>query len=86
MAASNNNTATKIALDKLKQIDSGLYIRFINAKNKNTDDRGFLSIPVTADFEPVNRTIVRGLRKMILASHNIKYKNTRKGRTYFGIR
>jgi hypothetical protein len=74
VAASNNNTATKIALDKLKQIDSGLYIRFINAKNKNTDDRGFLSIPVTADFEPVNRTIVRGLRKMILAIHNIEYK------------
>src|SRR5690554_6384549 len=60
LTRSRNEKETANALQKLKQSDIKLYQKFIRALTK-TENEGFLQVAVTAAYEPVNKTLARGL-------------------------
>jgi hypothetical protein len=58
----------KIALNKLKKYNPSLHNRFIRSVNKFTGNKGFFIVSAVASFEPINRTLARGLRRSVIQS------------------
>lgn len=58
----NSAKETMLALARLQECNKGLAKDFRNAVDEATQKRGFIRIPITAGFEPVNKSIVMGVR------------------------
>ncbi len=57
-----NREETTNARKRLKAKDIDLYNRYLRAVEQNNPESGFLRIPVTASFEPINYSLVKGLK------------------------
>lgn len=60
-----NDSITRLALRKLRDIDLELHDRFENGIEKKVQESGFFRIAVTSSFEPVNNTIARAMLETI---------------------
>jgi hypothetical protein len=52
---------SQIALQKLKETDSDLHKMLSSSMSRVVGDEGFFRVSVTAAYEPINCTLVRGL-------------------------
>ena len=59
----NTNLANN-AWQKLKESDPDLFEKLLAGIN-NVDGQGFLQIPVTASYEPVNSSVLRGINNAL---------------------
>jgi len=66
---------TVLAQQKLKNADLNLYKRFINCIEPYGEVKDFIRLPITSAYEPVNRSIARGLADM-LNNYSIKGKRS----------
>jgi hypothetical protein len=64
LTSPRNTEIANNAWQKLKESDPVLYEKLLPGIN-NVDGQGFLQIPVTASYEPVNTSILRGLNNAL---------------------
>lgn len=62
LTGSLGSGVTRVALKKLDRVNAGLHERLLSGMDRTVGDKGFFRIPITAAYEPVNLTLVRGLR------------------------
>ena len=65
IAGPTSDPATALALNKIKSVDVHLYKRLSKNMAKIAGETGFLRVPVTAAYEPVNNSLARGLSNVI---------------------
>jgi hypothetical protein len=56
---------SQIALQKLKETDSDLHKMLSSSMSRVVGDEGFFRVSVTAAYEPINCTLVRGLQNAL---------------------
>ncbi len=75
LAGPSSDSVTKLALKKVRSVDPYLFKRLHSSMTNRADGTGFLRIPVTAAYEPINNSLARGLLSLIKAlSFNQKNK------------
>jgi hypothetical protein len=57
--------ASQIAMQKLKETDPDLHKMLTSSMSRVVGDKGFFRVSVTAAYEPVNCTLVRGLQNAL---------------------
>ena len=68
---------TALAQKKLQNAEPELAKTLIEACNKKTNGKGFLQVSITASYEPINQTLLRGLSQS-LADKKRHFKNKSK--------
>ncbi|MEW6378866.1 MAG: hypothetical protein AB1611_04585 [bacterium] len=56
---------TNLAHEKLRYVDHKLQQDLVDAISTSTDGKGFFRVPITATYEPVNRTLLSGLLRAL---------------------
>lgn len=69
-----SDLATYMALEKLKLVDQALYNRITEAMGKAAGKKGFLRVPVTSSYEPINESLARGLLAVI---ETLQFRNNK---------
>ncbi len=65
-----NTQEAKIALKKLRENDAELEQALNKNIKKRTGGKGFLRVPLTAAYEPINRSLVSGLARALKSEYN----------------
>ena len=65
LTGEKSNPETKLARSKLRQADNNLHHDLQQALSRFSNSRGFFQVPITAAYEPINKTLVSGLLKSI---------------------
>ncbi|MHA1748833.1 MAG: hypothetical protein ACTSYF_09375, partial [Promethearchaeota archaeon] len=61
LTGSSKNPETKLALQKLYDADNTLHTDLVKSLSNLTNRKGLLRIPITASYEPINKTLLLGL-------------------------
>ncbi len=61
LSGNESDKRTQLARKKLKEKNPDLFRRFVKAIHRMKNGQGFIHIPITSSYEPLNATIIRGL-------------------------
>lgn len=77
IAGSDSNSLTKLAREKLIQADQNLFKSFLSAMRICTNGKGLLRVPITAAYEPINKTLSSGILRAIEPSELISLSQSK---------
>jgi len=67
LCGNEKEPATTLARKKLAQKDPALSASFLEGIGSLKNGNGFFRVPVTASYEPLNRSLVRGLYRAVIS-------------------
>jgi len=75
LTGKESNAETSLAMQKLREVDNELYCDLKSGFASVTNGQGFIQVPVTAAYEPINHTMVRGLLRYLTSCNQLHSYN-----------